>query len=79
MTALLKRRVGTGIVRGAVDGDVAQLLVTVCTMAVLLVQMTMPPGFTVAAGNGALLLVMLTFTTASVALALTTTLPVIGL
>ena len=55
-----------------------QLLVTVWTIVVLLVQTTRPPGFTDAAGNGEVKLTMLTLATVSAALASTVTLPVIG-
>jgi len=55
-----------------------QLLVTVCTEAVLFVHTTRPPVFTVAPGNGVWSLVMLTFTSVSAAFALTSTLPVMG-
>jgi len=56
----------------------AQSLVTVCTTLVLLVQITLPPGLTEAAGNGAELLVILTFTSVSAAAVDTSTVPVIG-
>jgi len=55
-----------------------QLLVTVCTMLLLFVQTTRPPGFTVAPGNGTSSLVMLTLAKVSVAVSLTVTLPVMG-
>jgi len=55
-----------------------QLLVTVWIIPVLFVQTTLPPGFTDAAANGEVLLVMLTLTSVSTAPAETFTDPVIG-
>jgi hypothetical protein len=59
------------------DVIVPQLLVTVCVIPVLFFQVTFPPVFTVAPGNGALLLTMLTWTSEAAADALTVTVPFI--
>jgi len=65
--------------RAGAEHGLRYWLVTVCVVPVLFVHVTEPPGCTVAAANGALLLVMLTFTAALGAPASTTTVPVITL